>query len=406
MKQENIISKIITVVLALLLFAYIGFQAYRAFYNPVRTVSAVYTQVDDVIDIDGIVIRDESVLRRGTSSGVLEMNVYEGERTGNGGTVAVIYADENSAQKSREAEELSEQISRMNALYSKSGENYDISAANDKISDQAVKLLTLWQDGVSNTTEETVEALKLQVLEREYIYRDKAELLEVIEDLRKERDKLRSGTSVKKRIYSPAAGYFSQYTDGYEKALTVDLAMSASVSEFEKSAKSFAEGAGDAVGKLISTNKWYLASVIDEKEASRLSPGAIMSLKFSDKALPSVNAEIVRLTEPENGKVLAVFCCNTHISNFTKVRKISADAVVKTYSGLKVPREALRVSEDGQNGVYCLIDSQVKFKPVDIIFEKDSYYISAYDSADTKSLLLYDEIVVSAKNLENRKIVK
>ena len=104
--------------------------------------------------------------------------------------------------------------------------------------------------------------------------------------------------------------------------------------------------------------------------------------------------------------MLVVFECNTHIGSFTKVRKTSARAVVKTYSGLKVPREALRVSEEGINGVYCLIDSQVKFKPVDIIFEKDSYYVSAYDTADTKSLLLYDEIVVSAKNLENKKIVK
>ncbi len=406
MKQESVIPRIITAVLGLLLFAYIGYQAYRIFYNPVRTVSAVYTRVDDVVDIDGVVIRDESVMKTGTGSGVIEMNVYEGEKTGSGGVVAVIYADEASAQKSREAEELSEQIERMSALYSQSGENYDISAANDKISEQAVKLLTLWQEGVSNSTEEAVEALKLQVLEREYIYRDKTELLEVIESLRAEKDKLGRASTVKKRIYSPSAGYFSQHTDGYESVLTVDMAMNAPIEEFEKKAESYAEGEKDTVGKLISSNKWYLASVIDEKAASRLSPGSTMTLKFQDKSLPEVEAEIVRLTDPENGKVMAVFCCNTHISSFTKVRKVSAEAVVKTYEGLKVPREALRVDDDGRNGVYCLIDSQVKFKPVDVIFEKDSYYVSKYDSSDTKSLLLYDEIVVSAKNLENKKIVK
>ena len=146
--------------------------------------------------------------------------------------------------------------------------------------------------------------------------------------------------------------------------------------------------------------------MLSEKGSERLSQGATMKLKFKDKALQSVEAKIVRKSEPQDGKVVVVFRCDTHISYFTKVRKISAEAVVKTYKGLKVPREALRVSEDGENGVYCLIDSQVKFKPVDIIFEKDSYYISEYDSADTKSLLLYDEIVISAKNLENRKIVK
>ena len=71
-----------------------------------------------------------------------------------------------------------------------------------------------------------------------------------------------------------------------------------------------------------------------------------------------------------------------------------------------MPREALRVDENGDRGVYCLIESQVKFKKVEPIFEKDSYYIVYYDSADTKSLLLYDEIVINAKDLENRKVVK
>jgi len=131
-----------------------------------------------------------------------------------------------------------------------------------------------------------------------------------------------------------------------------------------------------------------------------------MTLKFQDKALPDVEGELVRITDKENGKVLVVFECNTHIGDFTKVRNTTALAVVKTYVGLKVPREALRVDEEGNNGVYCLIDSQVKFKKIQIIFEKDSYYIAAYDSSDTKSLLLYDEIVVSAKNLENKKIIK
>ena len=101
-----------------------------------------------------------------------------------------------------------------------------------------------------------------------------------------------------------------------------------------------------------------------------------------------------------------MFECNTHIGNFTKARKIVAQAVIRTYSGLRVPREALRVDDNGQNGVYCLVDSQVKFKPIEIIFEKDIYYVTKYNAADTKSLLLYDQIVVSAKNLENKKIVK
>lgn len=406
MKQESVVSRIVTLVLGLFLLAYIGYQAYRALYNPVRTVSAVYTEVDDSVQIDGYVVRDESVMTRNFSSGVLEMNMYEGERVASGSAVAVVYADEASAQKSYEAAEINEQINRLTTLYSQSGESYDIDAANDRISEWAIALVKMQQESVSGTTDAIVEELKMQTLLREYIYRDKVELLSVIDELRAEKSKLGAAASIIKRVYAPRAGYFSQNTDGYESVLSSKLVLNSTPSEFSETCGKYATPDGNAIGKLISSNKWYFAAVIDEKSASRLDEGDVMTLKFNDKSLPEVEGEIVRLTEPENEKVLVAFLCNTHISSFTKVRKITAQAIVKTYSGLKVPREALRVSEDGQNGVYCLIDSQVKFKPIEIIFEKDSYYVSKYDSSDTKSLLLYDEIVVSAKNLENKKIVK
>ncbi|MBQ4545294.1 MAG: hypothetical protein II996_06965 [Oscillospiraceae bacterium] len=406
MKQEGTVSRIITVVLGLFLMAYIGYQAYRALYNPVKTVSAVYTEVDDSVSLDGYVIRDERIVSGNYGSGVLEMNMYEGERVANGSAVAVVYADEASARRSHEAAEISEQIDRMTTLYSQSGESYDIDAANDRIAECAVSLVRMHQEGVSDTTDTAVEELKLRTLLHEYIYRDKSELLGVIEKLREEKSKLGAAASVKKRIYAPSAGYFSQYVDGYEGVLNSSLVLDARPSEFSSACDKYAIPDGNAMGKLISTNKWYFAAVTDESSSKRLSEGDYMTLKFQDKSLPQVQGEVVRITEPENGKVLVVFLCNTHISSFTKVRKATVQAVIKTYTGLKVPREALRVSDDGQNGVYCLIDSQVKFKPIEIIFEKDSYYVSAYDSSDTKSLLLYDEVVVSAKNLENRKIVK
>ena len=153
-------------------------------------------------------------------------------------------------------------------------------------------------------------------------------------------------------------------------------------------------------------NKWYFAAVIDDETSQRMKVGNSMALKFQDKTLPDVTARVERISEPEDGNVLVVFQCNTHISDFTKARRATVSAVIRTYSGLKVPREALRVDDSGRNGVYCLVESQVKFKPIEILFEKDSYYISEYDSSDTKSLLLYDDIIVSAKNLEHRKVIK
>ena len=406
MKKEGSISRIITIVLGVFLFAYMGFQAYKAFYNPVRTESAVYAEVDDAIRVDGVVVRDERIISGNYGSGVLEMNMYEGERVANGSAVAVVYSDASALERKNRAAELDEQISMMTKLYSQSGESYDVDAANDRISECVMKVSAIRQENISTTTKTDVDNLRLQTLVREYMYRDKNELVAAIDELKAERAKLGTGSAITKRFYAPAAGYFSQNTDGLETTFTSEAVLSATPGQFEELCKKFAQPSDNAIGKLIGSNIWYYAALMSQEDADRFKEGRTTELRFLDKSLPEIECEVERITEAESGKVLIIFKCNTYIGSFTKVRSAPAQVIVKTYSGLKVPREALRVSEDGQNGVYCLIDTQVKFEPVEIIYEKDSYYIANYDSSDTKSLLLYDEIVVSAKNLEDMKIIK
>ncbi len=406
MKQGSATSRVVSIVLGMFLCAYIGYQAWRSLYNPVRTVSAVFAEVDDSVQLDGYIVRNEKNIAGSYDSGVLEMNMYEGERAASGSAVAVVYADEASALKSRNISELDEQIDRITTLYSQSGETYDLNAINNSISEYTCRINDMIQDGMLHNIDDRVEELKLETMLREYIYRDKSELIAVIDELKAEREKLGRASSVKKRIYAPRAGYFSHSTDGFESVLNTDLLENATPKEFLNICESHAIPDNGAVGKLVESNKWYFASVIEEDAAKRLKVGKSMVLKFQEKSLPDVTAEVWRISEPEDGKRLVVFECDTHISDFTKVRKATVQAVIKTYSGLKVPREALRVDDEGQNGVYCLIESQVKFKPIEILFEKDSYYISKYDSGDTKSLLLYDEIIISAKNLEHRKVIK
>ncbi len=407
MKQgSNTISRIISIFLGMFLCVYIGYQAWRSFYNPVRTVNAVFAEVDDAVSIDGYIVRSENAFSSNYGSGVLEMNMYEGERTASGSAVAVVYDTEEAAEANRAILELDEQISRMTTLYGQSGETYDLNAINGNITEYSCRIADMVQDGMMYSVDSVIEELKLETMLREYIYRDKAELLTVIDGLRAERAKLGRQNTVKKRIYASQAGYFSHSVDGYEASLTPDMLLTSTPSDFTVLCNEYATPDADAVGKLITSNKWHFAAVVDDATAGRMKVGGSVTLKFQDKTLPDVSAEVIRISEPEEDKRLIVFECNTHISSFTKSRRVIASAVIKTYSGLKVPREALRVDESGQNGVYCLVESQVKFKPVKILFEKDSYYISKYDSSDTKSLLLYDEIIISAKNLEHKKVIK
>jgi len=407
MKQGHFLTTIIASVFAMFIMFYIGVQIWRWAYNPVQTVSAVYVETQDSIELNGFIVRDEKVISTSTS-GALEMVVNEGERAGKGDIIAAVYANQSALENHKKVNELDARISQLNSLINQGNELVDIDTADAAVVEYTQALMEMVQTNSFSDVESAIEQLKNKTLSREYIYRDKSGLNQVINELKEERKGYATTAKSQKRIYAPDAGYFSHGVDGYENVFTYNEMNNWTPSQVEALiSKDTVDTLNDGViGKVVSDYKWNYVAVIESDQAKYLDNISKVKLKFDNSSYPEVDAVISRVSEEENGKILLVLECTKHISDFTMPRFLSAQLVLKNYSGLKVPREALRVNEEGTSGVYCLIDSQVKFKPVEPIFEKDSYYIVDYDTSDTKSLLLYDEIIVAAKELENRKVLK
>ena len=49
MKQSNFITRLISVIFALFIVTYMGYQVWRTLYKPVQTVSAVYIETEKTI---------------------------------------------------------------------------------------------------------------------------------------------------------------------------------------------------------------------------------------------------------------------------------------------------------------------------------------------------------------------
>lgn len=407
MKQGHFLTTIIASVFALFIITYIGVQIWRWTYNPVQTVSAVYIETDDVVELNGFIVRNEKVVSAATS-GSLEMVVNEGERAGKGDLIAAVYANDKALESHQKVNELDERIAQLNELINQGNELMDIETADKAVAEYTQTLMDMTQTNSFSNLDSAVDELKNKTLSREYIYRDKSGLAQVIKELKDERKQYAASSKIQKRIYAPTAGYFSHSVDGYENVFNYSDIDNWTPSYVEQMMEKEVVGDNDSsiIGKVVSDYTWSYVALISQEQAEYIGEKTKVKLKFDSGSYPLVDAEIDRISQPENGKVLIVVDCTKHISDFTVPRFLNAQLVLKTYSGLKVPREALRVDEEGRNGVFCLIDSQVKFKPVEPIFEKDSYYIVDYDTADTKSLLLYDEIIVAAKALENRKVLK
>lgn len=68
--------------------------------------------------------------------------------------------------------------------------------------------------------------------------------------------------------------------------------------------------------------------------------------------------------------------------------------------GIRVPKEALRVSKDGERGVYVVVSQKARFRPVKILAEdENSYLVKAdpTDEEDTRILRAGDEIVLALR---------
>ena len=88
----------------------------------------------------------------------------------------------------------------------------------------------------------------------------------------------------------------------------------------------------------------------------------------------------------------------------TLLRQQSAEIVFTSYSGLRVPKSAVRV-ENGQTGVYILEGTLAKWKPITILHDTGESYVVTLDTSSTNNLWPGDELIINAKNLYDGKVV-
>ena len=70
-------------------------------------------------------------------------------------------------------------------------------------------------------------------------------------------------------------------------------------------------------------------------------------------------------------------------------------AIFDDYTGLKVPREAIRFNSKKEKGVYVILGQDVQFKKIDIVYEGEDYVLSK-NTSNEDYLLLYDQILLEA----------
>lgn len=417
MKNTSFMTRILMLLVCLGVAVYFGYQSLRYLDDPLTTTVAYGYTVDETVEASGYVVRRERVLED-NDSGLLRLSRSEGERVSRGGTVASVYADQASLDRQSEIDALESRIGQLEYVQSASL-SYEASARLDsQITQDLLAVRAALAVGRLDTVASQGSELRALVIKQDYTYSgDDPEAQ--LEPLRQELSDLkRQAAGSIRRITAPASGLYSAVVDGYETVLTPESILELSPSQL--SAVQPDTAAVSHVGKLILGDEWYYAASLRASEIRSIQEAGDITLRFSKDVARDLDVTVQSVGWEENGRSVVVFQGKSNLSQLTLLRQQSAEIVLNSVTGIRVPQEALRlVSQtvtDGEGretevqtaGVYCMVGVTAVFKPAEVLYSGEGFVLlrPTASAAQPKRLLRAgDEVIVTAKDLYDGKVV-
>lgn len=422
------------VVLAFLVLLYVGYQAYQATHQSIRTETAMYGEVSDVLQAQGFILRNETLIDE-SYSGVLSYRVADGSRVSRGGVIADIFSNESDAASQRELDQLDQEIENLQSL----SQTANFYVANPSmLGDQIYSAL----EGISQLVNENdfsglnTQKGELQnaLIRRQLITGEESaeDYSQRISQLQSQRDTLASQTgSATGSILAPEAGYFISTVDGLENVMDISQVESITVAQAEELLEQ-QPSSTDAVGKICQDFNWYAVCVFDEDDMVRFEGVEDVYLDIPFASTEQIPAKVLaRNSDGESGKTAVVFQCSTMDADIAAVRNEAIQVTVNTYSGVLVNERAIRFADveytttdeagntvtqvqENVKGVYVLYGGQLEFVQVFTDQTVNGYAICRTDlTEEEQSMLvtdstiqLYDQVVVEGTDLYDGKIVR
>lgn len=202
------------------------------------------------------------------------------------------------------------------------------------------------------------------------------------------------------RIRAETPGLFSLFTDGYEHVSPDDL-----YDIRPSGVKTLLRTTGqteNAVGKLITDIRWYYVTVVTEADAAKLQAGKHASVEFSRNYNAALSMTVESVSPAENGECAVVLSCPSFMQDVAALREMTAELVFGRKSGIRVPREAVHVDEEGKTFVYILEGLRAKKVVISILREDSEGYMVEKTEG---GLRVRDQIILQAENLRDGAVV-
>ena len=392
------------------LAVYFGVYALNTLEDPYSTTPVYLYTVSDSVAAEGLVVRDALVLP--APSGIVEVTRAEGEKVGLGQEIALVYRDDQV-----QMEQLQMEIDLLEFATAREGSAEPAARLDEDILQSMVRLRASFALGDCTQLLDQVMDVKSGVLKRGYTYGEgltAAGMSTRLRELHSELDVLsRQSARATTRVTAPEPGVFSALVDGYESLLTPESVMQLTPSSLQSLIDKPAGEDNSSMGKLLTSDKWYFAAALSQPAAARLNEGGRALLRFAGELGRDVEMKVERVGPTEGGRTLVVFSSNRYLTLTTLLRHQTAELIFESWSGLRIPKSALRLVEYTQQdeetsasvqvtriGVYTLVAGRTEFREVSIIAEGDDYYVVDPVGTGSKILRAGDKVVSRATGLQ------
>lgn len=425
MKQGTVITRIMIVLMFFMVCAYLLFAALRSLDDRTYTVTTYAHTVDDAVEATGLLIRAETVVT-GQAAAIVDVLPDQGEKVRAGAAVAYLYQDESALDRRRQLRTLTlEQEQLKYALQGQDGT--DAGRLDQSIVDAMVGLRTSAAYGDLTGLEEQSLSLKSLVIRHGYANDAGVdELSAAITALDGQIQALQSASALDTTtVYAPCSGTFSAMADGYESTLYPDMLETLTAAGLKQLMTQDPTAPTGAVGKLITSSKWYFATTVSPEVAERLVAGRSVRVRFSRDWSGEVSMKIERVDGAQDGACLVVLSSTRNLADTSMLRKQTVDIVFNSLEGIRVPKKAVRTEnravtdpETGETttkqviGVYVLTAAQAEFKAVEILADDGDYYLvkAVLPDVPTDNQLKTafragDQVIVSSDELYDGKVM-
>lgn len=391
--MNSITVKVLGVALSVFILIMVGSQIAFKINDSHDTEEAVLYTINENITFRGMFLRDEKVIKyNNTNDGVLNYLYDDGSKVSDNTDVARIYSDEDQIYYRNRLARLKKILSDLRRAQSPGTTNYvQAEMLRSKIEDCYLNVTNLIQKKDYSSLTHDSDNLLYTMNIYNIVIGNEENFKPVIKQLKAEINELKAKIEDPiDSIKASNSGYFVKSVDGYESSVSYDDLENMSTDELKKLFDISPSVPENAVGKLMKSYNWKFMGIIKNTNKFLINDG--LSIRFnSSNKIYGVTVDSIKPIDDTDTSIV-ILSCNELDEAVLENRFDNAELIFDEYTGVKVPREAIRFQGE-QKGAYVMLGQQITFKKIDVIYEGDDYVLSK-NTSDDSYLLLYDQILL------------